>query len=152
MASVPRQFGRVRIEDWNSSNDQDKGEAINLFRAEGFERLGYVSGWVYLDDPKRPAFAFARYKFVAKVLQGCAHALEVGCGNVFFSRVLHRPRRSRSGGRWCIFGIRFRANQLSRSPHEQSHFGGSASSNCCYPTSREGCLGNAFKNSPCELC
>jgi 2-polyprenyl-3-methyl-5-hydroxy-6-metoxy-1,4-benzoquinol methylase len=65
-------------------------EIIDLCRAKGFERLGFVSGWAYLDDPKRLAFTFARYKFVAKMLQGCARVLEVGCGDAFFSRVVRQ--------------------------------------------------------------
>jgi 2-polyprenyl-3-methyl-5-hydroxy-6-metoxy-1,4-benzoquinol methylase len=65
-------------------------EAIDLFRTQGFERLGLVSNWAYLDDPKRLAFTFARYKFVAKMLQGCARVLEVGCGDAFFSRVVRQ--------------------------------------------------------------
>lgn len=65
-------------------------EAIDLFRTSGFERLGFVSSWAYLDDPKRLAFTFARYKFVAKMLQGCARVLEVGCGDAFFSRVVRQ--------------------------------------------------------------
>jgi 2-polyprenyl-3-methyl-5-hydroxy-6-metoxy-1,4-benzoquinol methylase len=65
-------------------------EAINHFRAKGFERLGFASSWAYLDDPKRLAFTFARYKFVAKMLHGCARALEVGCGDAFFSRVVRQ--------------------------------------------------------------
>lgn len=65
-------------------------EAIDLFRTTGFERLGLTSNWAYLDDPKRLAFAFARYKFVAKMLQGCARVLEVGCGDAFFSRVVRQ--------------------------------------------------------------
>jgi 2-polyprenyl-3-methyl-5-hydroxy-6-metoxy-1,4-benzoquinol methylase len=65
-------------------------EAIDLSRTKGFERLGFTSGWAYLDDPKRLAFTFARYKFVAKMLQGCARALEVGCGDAFFSRVVRQ--------------------------------------------------------------
>jgi 2-polyprenyl-3-methyl-5-hydroxy-6-metoxy-1,4-benzoquinol methylase len=65
-------------------------EAIDLFRTKGFERLGFVSSWAYLDDPKRLAFTFARYKFAAKMLQGCARVLEVGCGDAFFSRVVRQ--------------------------------------------------------------
>jgi cyclopropane fatty-acyl-phospholipid synthase-like methyltransferase len=65
-------------------------EAIDHFRKEGFERLGLVSGWGYHDDPKRLAFAFARYKFVAKMLQGCTRVLEAGCGDAFFSRVVRQ--------------------------------------------------------------
>jgi 2-polyprenyl-3-methyl-5-hydroxy-6-metoxy-1,4-benzoquinol methylase len=65
-------------------------EAINHFRTKGFERLGFVSSWAYFDDPKRLAFTFARYKFVAKMLHGFARALEVGCGDAFFSRVVRQ--------------------------------------------------------------
>jgi len=65
-------------------------ETVDRSRTEGFERLGFVSSWAYLDDPKRLAFTFARYKFVAKMLQGCARALEVGCGDAFFSRVVRQ--------------------------------------------------------------
>jgi 2-polyprenyl-3-methyl-5-hydroxy-6-metoxy-1,4-benzoquinol methylase len=65
-------------------------EAIDLVRARGFERLGLVSSWAYLDDPKRLAFTFARYKFAAKMLAGCRHVLEVGCGDAFFSRVVRQ--------------------------------------------------------------
>lgn len=65
-------------------------EAIDLFRTRGFEKMGFVSSWAYFDDPKRLAFTFARYKFVAKMLQGCNRALEVGCGDAFFSRVVRQ--------------------------------------------------------------
>lgn len=65
-------------------------ETIEHFRAKGFERLGFVSGWAYLDDPKRLAFAFARYKFVAKMLQGSARVLEIGCGDAFCSRIVRQ--------------------------------------------------------------
>src|SRR5690348_7786770 len=65
-------------------------EAIDLVRARGFERLGLVSSWAYLDDPKRLAFTFARYKFVSKMLAGCRHVLEIGCGDAFFSRVVRQ--------------------------------------------------------------
>jgi cyclopropane fatty-acyl-phospholipid synthase-like methyltransferase len=65
-------------------------ECIDHFRTQGFERLGFVSGWAYLDDPKRLAFALARYKFVAKMLQGCNRVLEIGCGDAFCSRIVRQ--------------------------------------------------------------
>jgi cyclopropane fatty-acyl-phospholipid synthase-like methyltransferase len=73
-----------------TKGEEQYQEAIDLFRTKGFERLGYISGWAYLDDPKRLAFIFARYKFVAKMLQGCARVLEVGCGDAFFSRIVRQ--------------------------------------------------------------
>jgi 2-polyprenyl-3-methyl-5-hydroxy-6-metoxy-1,4-benzoquinol methylase len=77
------------------STDKPAGEvqyqdAIRLIQSRGSERLGLMSGWAYLDDPKRLAFTFARYKFVAKMLSGCRHVLEVGCGDAFFSRVVRQ--------------------------------------------------------------
>lgn len=93
-------------------------EAIDHFRTTGFERLGFVSGWAYFDDPKRLAFAFARYKFVAKMLQGCVRVLEIGCGDAFCSRIVRQEvahltaidfdadfvadARERSSARWPI--------------------------------------------------
>jgi 2-polyprenyl-3-methyl-5-hydroxy-6-metoxy-1,4-benzoquinol methylase len=73
-----------------TKGEQQYQEAIDLVRSKGFERLGLVSSWAYLDDPKRLAFSFARYKFVSKMLQGCARVLEVGCGDAFFSRVVRQ--------------------------------------------------------------
>ena len=74
----------------SSQGEAQYQPAIDLIRARGFERLGLVSSWAYLDDPKRLTFTFARYKFVAKMLSGCRHALEIGCGDAFFSRVVRQ--------------------------------------------------------------
>lgn len=65
-------------------------DAIRLIQTRGYERLGLMSGWAYLDDPKRLTFMFARYKFVAKMLSGCQDVLEIGCGDAFFSRVVRQ--------------------------------------------------------------
>lgn len=62
--------------------------AIREVQTCGAERLGLMTSWAYLDDPKRLAFTFARYKFVAKMLTGCSHVLEVGCGDGFASRIV----------------------------------------------------------------
>jgi cyclopropane fatty-acyl-phospholipid synthase-like methyltransferase len=45
--------------------------------------LGAASSSAYLTDPRMVGFMAARYKFVAKVLQGSPVALEVGCGDAF---------------------------------------------------------------------
>jgi 2-polyprenyl-3-methyl-5-hydroxy-6-metoxy-1,4-benzoquinol methylase len=58
--------------------------------ARGQETLGLMTSWAYLDDPKRLAFTFARYKFVAKMLAGCEHVLEAGCGDAFASRIVRQ--------------------------------------------------------------
>ena len=63
-------------------------KAIRMIQKRGPERLGIMMSWAFLDDPKRLAFTLARYKFVAKMLSGCAHVLEAGCGDGWASRVV----------------------------------------------------------------
>jgi 2-polyprenyl-3-methyl-5-hydroxy-6-metoxy-1,4-benzoquinol methylase len=45
--------------------------------------LGRASSNAYVSDPRMIGFMAARYKFVAKMLEGCATALEAGCGDGF---------------------------------------------------------------------
>ncbi len=52
------------------------------------ERMGLMSGWSWHDDPKRFVFYLSRYKFVAKMLDGSGHVLEVGCGDGFGTRLV----------------------------------------------------------------
>jgi 2-polyprenyl-3-methyl-5-hydroxy-6-metoxy-1,4-benzoquinol methylase len=42
--------------------------------------LGPINGESLLKDPKHLAFTLTRYKFAAKMMAGCKHILEVGCG------------------------------------------------------------------------
>ena len=63
-------------------------ELIRQIKERGAERLGLMTSWAYFDDPKRLAFTFARYKFVAKMLSGCQHVLEAGCGDGFATRIV----------------------------------------------------------------
>lgn len=64
------------------------GEFVAEIRRRGHQRMGLMSSWAYLDDPKRLAFMMARYKFVAKMLEGASHVLEVGCGDGFGTRIV----------------------------------------------------------------
>jgi len=70
--------------------EQQYQAPIREVKARGQERLGLMTSWAYLDDPKRLAFTFARYKFVAKMLAGCEHVLEAGCGDAFASRIVRQ--------------------------------------------------------------
>jgi cyclopropane fatty-acyl-phospholipid synthase-like methyltransferase len=47
-----------------------------------------MSSHTYEVDARRLGFTLARYKFVAKVLAGAGHVLEVGCGDGFATRVV----------------------------------------------------------------
>lgn len=67
---------------------------IREIKARGQERLGLMTSWAYLEDPKRLAFTFARYKFVAKMLAGCEQVLEAGCGDAFASRIVRQSVRN----------------------------------------------------------
>lgn len=52
--------------------------------------LGPMVAHAWHADPKRFAFTAARYKFVAKVLEGRRGVLEVGCADAFFSRIVQQ--------------------------------------------------------------
>ncbi len=54
----------------------------------GIGRLGLMTSWAWEDDPKRLAFTLARYKFVAKMLDGSDSVLEAGCGDGFATRIV----------------------------------------------------------------
>lgn len=45
--------------------------------------LGPWTSYSLLNDPKHMSFVLARYKFVAKMLEGKSRVLEVGCGDGF---------------------------------------------------------------------
>ena len=49
----------------------------------GIARLGLMVNESWNQDPKRTLFTLARYKFVARMLSGRKHVLEVGCADAF---------------------------------------------------------------------
>ena len=51
-------------------------------------RLGLMSNQVWHDDPRRLVMVLSRYKFVAKMLSGMGHVLEVGCADAFGTRLV----------------------------------------------------------------
>ena len=63
-------------------------EHTRLLRERGMEQLGLAAGWAYYDDPRHLVFTLARYKFVAKMLEGYENVLEIGCGDGFGSRIV----------------------------------------------------------------
>ncbi len=54
----------------------------------GLETLGLMTSPGWYDDPKRLTFTLARYKFIAKMLSGADHVLEVGCADAFGTRIV----------------------------------------------------------------
>ena len=54
----------------------------------GIERFGLRASESWHEDPKHLVFRLSRYKFVAKMLAGRRHVLEVGCGDAFGIRIV----------------------------------------------------------------
>jgi 2-polyprenyl-3-methyl-5-hydroxy-6-metoxy-1,4-benzoquinol methylase len=63
---------------------------LDKFDQQGLESLGLMTSQAWDDDPKRLAFTLARYKFVAKMLSGRRHVLEVGCADAFGTRIVRQ--------------------------------------------------------------
>ena len=56
----------------------------------GTHLVGGMTADFWERDPKRLAFVLARYKFVARMLEGKANVLEVGCADGFGSRIVRQ--------------------------------------------------------------
>jgi 2-polyprenyl-3-methyl-5-hydroxy-6-metoxy-1,4-benzoquinol methylase len=54
----------------------------------GIATLGLMTNQGWHDDPKHLLFVLSRYKFVAKMLSGKKHVLEVGCADAFGTRLV----------------------------------------------------------------
>jgi 2-polyprenyl-3-methyl-5-hydroxy-6-metoxy-1,4-benzoquinol methylase len=57
---------------------------------QGLTPLGLMANQAWHDDPKHLLFTLARYKFVAKMLSGKQHVLEVGCADAFGTRIVRQ--------------------------------------------------------------
>jgi 2-polyprenyl-3-methyl-5-hydroxy-6-metoxy-1,4-benzoquinol methylase len=53
-------------------------------------KVGGMTADYWERDPKRLAFVLARYKFAARMLEGKARVLEVGCADGFGSRIVRQ--------------------------------------------------------------
>jgi 2-polyprenyl-3-methyl-5-hydroxy-6-metoxy-1,4-benzoquinol methylase len=62
--------------------------SLDLVHDQGPATLGLMTNQAWADDPKHLLFTLARYKFVAKMLAGRSHALEVGCADAFGTRLV----------------------------------------------------------------
>jgi 2-polyprenyl-3-methyl-5-hydroxy-6-metoxy-1,4-benzoquinol methylase len=56
----------------------------------GVTRLGLMVNESWNEDPKRTLFTLSRYKFVAKMVAGRRHVLEVGCADAFGTRIVQQ--------------------------------------------------------------
>ncbi len=69
-------------------NDSANRMMLEAKENVGIQQFGIMSNFAWYDDPKRLAFHFARYKFVAKMFLGKNNVLEVGCADAFGTRVV----------------------------------------------------------------
>lgn len=63
---------------------------LEIARQKGLTSLGLMTNQVWEDDPRRLLFTLSRYKFVAKMLSGREHVLEIGCADAFGTRVVQQ--------------------------------------------------------------
>ena len=63
---------------------------LDIAAQKGLTSLGLMTNQVWQDDPRRLLFTLSRYKFVAKMLSGRQHVLEVGCADAFGTRVVQQ--------------------------------------------------------------
>jgi 2-polyprenyl-3-methyl-5-hydroxy-6-metoxy-1,4-benzoquinol methylase len=71
-------------------------ECLDAAAARGYERLGLRSSQSWHDDPKHLLFRLSRYKFVARMLAGSEHVLEIGCGDAFGTRLVQQAVKTLS--------------------------------------------------------
>jgi len=65
-------------------------ECLDAVAERGFARLGLRGSHSWHDDPRHLLFRLSRYKFVAKMLAGSEHVLEIGCGDAFGTRLVQQ--------------------------------------------------------------
>ncbi len=63
---------------------------IDVKEKFGLTSFGIMSNQTWHDDPKRLGFLLARYKFVAKMLQGRERVVEIGAADAFGTRVVQQ--------------------------------------------------------------
>jgi len=61
---------------------------VEFIEKRGPVSLGLLKSREWIEDPRRFVFSLARYKFVAKMLSGRTHVLEIGCGDAFAAPIV----------------------------------------------------------------
>ncbi len=84
------------IDESDKTREPQYQECIEAVAERGFERLGLRSSQSWHDDPKHLLFRLSRYKFVAKMLSGSEHVLEIGCGDAFGTRLVQQEVKALS--------------------------------------------------------
>lgn len=78
---------------------QNESQFID-YQTQGGVSLGPYTSHIWRTDPRHLGFLLARYKFVAKILEGKETALEVGCGDAFGTPVVLQTVNKITGADW----------------------------------------------------
>ncbi|AOT07468.1 class I SAM-dependent methyltransferase [Pseudoalteromonas luteoviolacea] len=70
------------------------------YNSQGGVTLGPYTSHIWKTDPRHLGFLLARYKFVAKMLEGKKWALEMGCGDAFGTPVVLQTVNKVTGVDW----------------------------------------------------
>jgi 2-polyprenyl-3-methyl-5-hydroxy-6-metoxy-1,4-benzoquinol methylase len=86
-------FGRLPMVSPPATKEPQYSLLFDVKEKHGISRLGLMVNESWNQDPKRTLFTLARYKFVAKMLAGRDHVLEVGCADAFGTRIVQQAVR-----------------------------------------------------------
>jgi 2-polyprenyl-3-methyl-5-hydroxy-6-metoxy-1,4-benzoquinol methylase len=78
------------VDDLKQTRESQYQVVLDIKDRYGLTPLGLMINQAWRDDPKRLAFTFARYKFVAKMLTGKDKVLEIGCADAFCTRIVQQ--------------------------------------------------------------
>ena len=73
-----------------TTKEEQYGILFDVAEKHGISSLGLMINESWNQDPKRTLFTLARYKFVAKMLEGYDRVLEVGCADAFGTRIVQQ--------------------------------------------------------------
>jgi len=90
MADKSANHGTEAMTDGPAVYEKQYERLLEIDRTEGRQKLGLMSNQSWRDDPRHLVVYLARYKFVAKMLEGFGNVLEVGCGDAFASRIVQQ--------------------------------------------------------------
>lgn len=93
---MPSNVHSTLVDEGDKTREPQYQECIEAVAERGFERLGLRSSQSWHDDPKHLLFRLSRYKFVAKMLSGSEHVLEIGCGDAFGTRLVQQEVKALS--------------------------------------------------------
>ena len=77
-----------RVDADDRTREPQYQRTVELAVERGMTTLGLMTNQAWTDDPKHLLFTLSRYKFVAKMMSGRRHVLEVGCADAFGTRLV----------------------------------------------------------------